>query len=157
MTPEEYIGHKAFRTIKSERWPPSEPPCFAEWLHFRDGTVIFYLRGVATHSEPLRQMADVVAEDIYGLGNACHRCLFQTSFGKLLPTGEYRPHFSTTQRQGSENPWGTLCKDCRAELAEEATDKWRKRLLHLGLDPRSDAVESWLKSAEEQMKGNMQC
>ena len=144
MTPEEYIGHRAFRTYRSDLWPVREMPCFASWLRFRDGTVIFYLRGPIKVSQHPRQVADVVSEEIYGVGEACHRCLFESSFGRYTEDGEYIVRFSTTQKQGRENRWGVLCKHCREQLARKATQKWRARLLELGFHPKSDAISGWI-------------
>ena len=150
MTPEEFIGHKAFRTVRSERWPVEAMPCFASFLQFRDGTEFFFLRGPVACGR--RLIADLVAEELYGCGEACHRCLYEHSHGRYTDAGEYVCLFGTTQRQGTESPWGVLCKHCRAELAKhcraelakKATSKWKKRLLELGFHPLSSDVSEWM-------------
>jgi len=137
MTPEEYLGHAAFRTVESKAWPPKDRPCWAAFLQHADGTLVFYLRGVATAING-KQIADIVAKDVFGDG--CHRCVKAFTAGLLMPDGQYKMWFSTTERKGRENPWGELCESCRVKLAAEAKEQYHSRLKSLGFHPDADIL-----------------
>lgn len=130
MTPEQYLGHRAFRVVESRRWPPTGRPCFASFLQGPDGTVAMYLRGTLM-LEGSESAADAVAAEVFPGG--CHRCVFEFSYGRLNEDGSYDVRFGTTQRRGKENPWGKLCTTCRHELAVEAAESFVQRLKQLGV------------------------
>lgn len=145
MTPEQYIGHGNFRVFMSRLWPVTAYPCFASWNQHKSGEIVFYSRGRIPRRTTGYVLDDEVAREIYGSGEACHRCFHEFSFGKYTTEGEYVVRYGTTNKSGRENPWGKLCRHCRKELAQKATEEWLARIEHLEYSVESDLVQSLVK------------
>ena len=137
MTPEEYFGGRPFRIVESKRWPPNKKPCFAEFLHHRDGEDVFYIRGIMDARG--YYVRDVIAIDAFGGG--CHFCVFSFAEGLFTETGHFEVRHSTTQRKmANPHPWGNLCERCRIELAELAKKKYLNTLKALNIDPHKPSA-----------------
>lgn len=138
MTPEKWIGHSAFRRVESTKYPPAGEFVFYKWLQHRDGTIVFYTRGILPLG--IRESGDIEAADVFGDGNACHCCVCSFGDGRLLQNGELSHHWSTTARRFRESPWGNLCQHCRQNKANEAYEAFRKRIEFLGVEPEMELV-----------------
>jgi len=145
MTPSDYIGHSAYRVVVSERWPPKGNNTFCSWMQRSDGTVVLYIRGMATTEGETRMLRDFEVREAFGTLNVCHACVGLFGCGRLFrPTDrvpwtntqrlEYKEHFGTTDRRGKRSPWGQLCEPCRFHFAEKATDAFCKEMAALGFE-----------------------
>lgn len=136
MTPEQWIGHDAFRSIVSHHFPPNDGSCWANWLQHLDGTLVLLTRGVMSHDPDLHRgsYADWAAREAFG--EACHCCVKLFADGMIRVhepnKGEYVPHWSTTDRKPKYNPWGSPCDKCRGRLATEIMEKAAKEAEKFG-------------------------
>ena len=142
MTPNEYIGHSAFRVAVSEQWNPTGTLAWGQFMQC-DGTELFYIRGQLSMPGPICKARDLEARDAFGTLNVCHACVGVFAFGQVVrPTErvpwtntkrlEWKHMHSTTDRRGKRSTWGDLCQPCRIRFADDATEAYCKEITSLG-------------------------